>query len=373
MPHPYSVRHQLILLYLDGQNPVWDRLRRLLRTHLKRLDSGEAINWDAVRLTTKHVSVLAGISDSAIANWRNLRSADPRKFGFSLCAVERWSRRWTPKTQAEASELAALVAVEARYREAYEEERSSLDDYAGILSMDAATCRRICDYPVYVSRPLLADAYYAPTSLHGPDGTHHVDLYKGVYSLWIRRRRLWLRAALEVRYLLELPGAGFIRCKLNFPALDPEFQRQNSRRTLTDAADGAPAFFEYDGYLAVRAHHLCFTFEKRERLRSDYLHIITRSASFEAEGYTVAGRCLTMDQDQHQSVVTGSVLLRRATMEEAGSSDAQRRQFLRAHPARLAPGDPGYDEAQALWRRHRGSTRLASATELPRSPGSAGL
>jgi hypothetical protein len=182
-----------------------------------------------------------------------------------------------------------------------------LYDSVAILRMPVDECQNIIDEAIYERLPLFPEMFY--DTVYGgvnaaEDAARDYNDYKGLYDSWIKRDKVWLRSPLRVRYPLKLRHGVIIRAKLNIPMIERE--------------EGSPqTYWEYDGFLAVKGHNrrLFWTFEQRNQRNNDYMYFITdfgrQIQSANGHHLTMAGVYLTTGQDEHRSIVTSDIVMRR--------------------------------------------------------------
>jgi hypothetical protein len=195
-----------------------------------------------------------------------------------------------------------------RFRGLLSSDSAEIYDAAEILGMSLGECQMTIDSIIHESWPLFPSMYYSGKSGQSRRdlslAEEHLDRYEGVYLCWVRREDFWLQCPLRVRYLQPAGDGLFIRCKMNFPMIDPAAGWHPRRK-----ADNS-AHWEYDGVLTVRDRHLAWNFERRLQEKGDYFQFHTTADSgIDQRSFVLSGQYLTTGQDREQSIITGDILL----------------------------------------------------------------
>lgn len=195
-----------------------------------------------------------------------------------------------------------------RFRGLLTDGSAEIYDAAEILGMSLAECQMTIDSIIHGSWPLFPSMYYSGKAGEARRdlslAEEHLDRYEGVYLCWVRREDFWLQCPLRVRYLQPAGEGVFIRCKMNFPMIDPDAGWHPRRR------DGTPPYWEYDGALTVRDRHLAWTFERRLQDKGDYFQFhSTADSEIDPRSFVLSGQYLTTGQDREQSIITGDILI----------------------------------------------------------------
>lgn len=331
-----TIKHKHLLLFLSTRNPL---LRGLVS-----IEKGKTVT----NIDKAYVCELTGISPMTISNWSAGGPISPtrarRLFTDALDYLEQLVKHERGTARFNSRLYEELRDGITRFAELYGDASTDVHDAAQALGLPTVECQKILDEVVYDRGPLLPAAYYpAPTYPDLP--TEEFDTVEGQYVAWLGRGKdVWLQAALHVRYLQELGDGRFIRCKMNFPILQP-------LQPNPDDPDSAPpkTYWEYDGVLVVRSKRLYWTFEKRQRQRNDYLQFITQRHGEDQDGHPVyAGQYLTTGQDREQTIVSGPILLRWEFSDALDRYHLRYRQAMRTS-ARVLSTQEEIAEANALW------------------------
>jgi hypothetical protein len=292
----------MMLLFLSPENPLWQML-------LEATDK---------KIQTK-ISKYVGISRQTITNWRKGGTIGSDE---SEPLDDRVFRKIKERLEGGASDpdfgrvrLNDDQKVEAkkivdRFEYIYRNNvRYKVYDAARALNIPIQKCQEVIDDAIYACYPAFPEMYYTDDSKSQRSLKSDFELYCGVYDLWVKRthnnKKLWLRCPLRVRYAIRIGEGTAIRCKLNFPILEPQSERP---------------YWQYDGFLTVRDQSLFWNFEKRGTAGTwiDYFNFITSCGRNWPNGkgpLTAVGAYLTTGQDKARSIVADYVLLQKQTFE----------------------------------------------------------
>lgn len=335
-----SKSHKLLLLFLSTRNP--------LLKGIVSIEHGKPVD----EIDKKAVKEITGIGYQTLSNWsEGLPISESRVrliFNGAIHHLDQVARPLLGTSRDPGKKYTNLRAAIAKYEELYHRGDADIYDLGPVVGLTTVECQQIIDEIIYDRWPLLPAAFYPAASNPDLPQAEFEDL-EGQYLVWARRGKdLWLQAPLRVRYLQSLGAGRFIRCKLNFPIINPPTYDPDS------GMPRPPAFWEYDGPLIARPKRLFFTFEKRQRDRNDYFHFITDRASVNGNGHPVyAGQYLTTGQDRDQSVVTGPILMHKLFSDREDRQHLQYREFMRTSARVLTtPGEIA--EANERWARYGG-------------------
>jgi hypothetical protein len=237
--------------------------------------------------TQQKIAQFIGVSAATLTNWKHTGRIDQNRIrGIFETIRERLSR--LPDTTKD--EVGGII-------DAFEEEYESRDntpigEIAIIFGMTTEECNMIIDEAIYSKRPLFPRLYYDNTTI----AQEYLDGYQGVMLMWAKQDDSWAQCPIHIRYVLELDGGPTIRCSLNLP--------------------GSIQYETYDGFLARRDDNDFWIFEKKQRIRNNYIYIITnRGFKYNRIGHergrvlTLTGNHLTTSQERTQKILTGVVII----------------------------------------------------------------
>lgn len=290
----FPKRNKILLLLVSTENPLWKRVFQL-----------ESV-------TQEKINQLLAVAAGSVSNWRHARRIDPKteKWIFHELPAflsEKHRSATNPKeikTHARLeyvghTEALILANVLQQVGKSYYDGRSHIYRIGQLLGMSIELCQKIIDRAIYTRFPMLSNVYYDNDESGQSLSDQDYNLYRGVYFVSVRRYTGWLQAVLRVRYVVEIGDGLAIRCKLNFPIIDPE-----------ELSSELP-YWEYDGFLSVRSRRLFWVFEKRQQERGDFFYMVTCLGRVVDGRRTIAGRYVTSGQDVEQSVVSDEVVMQR--------------------------------------------------------------
>jgi hypothetical protein len=294
----------MMVLFVSPENPLW-----------RMLVSGD------VNETT--IANYVRVSRTTISNWKRggpIGKRDGRP--VSVLVFERMRKIITGKLDYQSAaklddaQQAAVIAIMDAFIHVFRNsDKHRYYDAAKVLQISVTQSQMIRDGAIYNRYPVFQRMYYGNTSAAQERLEEHLNLYRGVYYLWIRRthegQEVWLRAPLRVRYKLSIGDGNVIRCKLNAPIM---------RRQHEDEK-----YWEYDGFLVVHEQSVFWMFEKRTTDRStiDYFYLITctgriyRNLESKGESLTLSGSYLTTGQEASRFPVTGDAMLQRLALRQS--------------------------------------------------------
>jgi hypothetical protein len=296
--------NQQMLLLLSEKNPMWQVL----------LDPLPVTQENIIRITRKARNVLAtwrrGVQVKQSTCIEVFDCIQARiDWGGQTDIVTMGADKLNLKglrvlTGDECTEWTRILA--AYKKECAKGENAKAYALAAILKLGIEDCQKIIDSLIYETRPLFPSFYYGNEE---KERVRARDDFKGIggfYHVWARRGDVWLKAALRVRYVLEMRGGSAIRVKMNFPL----FQQRDDRD-----------YDEYDGFVIFREvpQKLYWVFEQRREIRADYWYMITASVGvvLDHEGSLVlAGTYLSTGQDASKSIVSSDVVLVRQSAKK---------------------------------------------------------
>lgn len=244
------------------------------------------------------------------------------------------------------AERASLSRTLAEYKAGCEKGIKTYE-LAAILSLSIEECQKIIDDLIYEARPLFPSIYYGKEENERDRAQADFEDIGGFYHLWARRGELWLKAALRVRYVLDMRGGKAIRVKMNFPLFHAEEEK----------------YREYDGFVVTRdaARKLYWVFEKRKMIKGDYWYMIT-SANMRQNykgNLVLAGTYLTTGQDENMSIVASDVVLQRQKpMPIEAVAD-----LMHTTTRIIGQGDPEWDVPEAMLKAARNGNGSPSPLE----------
>jgi hypothetical protein len=281
---------KLLLLFFSQANPLWKQF----------LSKGS--------VTQKDISLVSGVSQSTLSNWRKGGAADMGVLETEFAKFR--SKIESSRNQNKQQMLDMLTRFWQQLTES-PSDASVYDIAASTLSMTLEDVQKTLDQIIYERFTLFPMLPYS----NEETAKAYVSKYGGCYTLWVRRvdkrdpnnlRQVWLKCPLRVRYMLRLGGQHVIRCKFNGPRFSTEPGERN--------------FWEYDGFLRTRDSKVFWMFEKRENLGSDFFHAITGEGrvheAVDGKGVrlTMAGTYLTTGQDIARSIEHDDVLIQRYSL-----------------------------------------------------------
>lgn len=308
-------------------------------------------------LDREDIEAMTGLQRPTLDNWRKGRNMKPEtveaaieKARLYLATAAEYRQR---KGTYDAKEHDRLSRALARFAAAFANPEASIYDVAEILGMEMKVCQQALDSIIYRSWPLLSSFYYdmpAPGVRESDDlGEQHLKRYEGVYLVHIRRgEQLWLQAPMRVRYLQECGKGRFLRCKMNFPIIDPA--------SLPPSRDGSPPpkYWEFDGTVAVRDNNLFFVFEKRQSDRQDIFIFITRTESTTGSKHlTLSGKYLTTGQDTRQSIVSDDLMLHRLFSDNGKDPLHLGYRDIMWNEVKVLTSKPDINVADQRWQQYR--------------------
>lgn len=307
------------------------------------------------------IEEMTGLKRPTLDNWRNGKNINPKTIEAAirrardyLDAAGEYRRAKGSFDSSAAEEYQRLSTALTRFNAAFLRADASVYDVAEILGMETKTCQQTLDSIIYKSWPLFPAIYYdmpTPGVRESDDlGEQHLKRYEGVYLAHIRRGdNLWLQAPLRVRYLQECGKGRFIRCKMNFPIINPE--------ALAPGRDGTPPpdYWQFDGTVAVREpNNLYWKFEKRQSDRNDYFYFITRAESTTGSKHlTLSGKYLTTGQDARQSIVSDEILLHRLFSDNGRDPLHLGYRDIMWNEYKVFTSKPDIDLADKRWEQYR--------------------
>jgi hypothetical protein len=288
---------KLTLLFFSSGNPLWEYLVE------KPPKPGDASPARKHAITQQKVAAAAEISQSTLGNWKkggaiNLEHLDKAfetvigKVGNANVPEER-KRELIGLIEGFQAECLNQNSKKPVYDVAFDQ-----------LSIQMEDCQKILDEMIYDTFTLFPSLSY--------DSRSAADLnfkkYGGLYLLYVRRERRWLKSPLRVRYVVKSGIRHLIRCKLNAPKLRPE-------------PDAALSYMEYDGYLRTADNNVYWKFEKRDAASIDFIDFITDDGKLyrtddDRAVRVLSGRYLTVGQDAVHSIEHGDVVMAGVLVEQ---------------------------------------------------------
>jgi hypothetical protein len=313
--------------------------------------------WQAIlgRIPTKSdISENTTINASTLSNWRRGGPIDAK---IILRAFAELRKKIVGTNIGNQDRLFKSVG---KFEESMKEILSSSDsdlqitELGKVLGMSIEQSQRIIDESIYDNFGML------PAILYGSEAEaiEQFVRFGGNYDLWVRReshnKKMWLKAALRVRYILNLRAGAVIRCKSNAPALPPY--------------DKELSYWEYDGFLRTRHDKIFWVFEKREVKGRDFFYVITDQGRFIEGRLTLFGTYLTTGQDTAQSIVSSDIVLHKLNPEDLEAAllvpgrkqprqtdpDEQTREWMARGTQVVYSEDPAYKRIDDLSKRRLG-------------------
>ncbi|MCW5631889.1 MAG: hypothetical protein KIT17_01000 [Rubrivivax sp.] len=332
-------------------------LKNQLLLDISSLERGKTLKV----LDQEQVTAMTGLQRPTLDNWRRGRPMKPETVEVAITTAEQYlkdvavhRRRNKEGFEFERinKEIERLSLGLARFRAAFLRADASVYDVAEILGMQITTCQQTLDNIIYRQWPLFPAMYYdmPGDAVREADDVaeQHLARYEGVYLAHVRRgENLWLQAPLRVRYLMECGKGRFIRCKMNFPIIDPG--------ALAAPKNGvSPKYWELDGTLAVRDQNLYWCMEKRQSQRNDYFYFITGIESTTGSNHlTLSGTYLTTGQDARQSIVSGDILLHRLFSDDGKDKLHLAYRDIMWNEVKVFTSKPDIDVADKRWEQYR--------------------
>lgn len=271
-------QNKLMTLFLSEYNPLWDHIFDIEGKNRKAINSA--------------VGKVAGSVD----NWREGHPLKPASskavFENTISAIR--------AAKMDEDERATQVEIVRQFQVSFNDPGSTTAyEAAQILGMGIDRCQRIIDAAYYDRLPLFPHLLYEKDD----ECKYHFDHYRGLYIAHFKRENIWLRCPLRIRYPLDIGKGIAIRCKLNLPSIDREEGVTRS-------------YWEYDGFLAVRAQRIFWMFEQRQPSNADYIYFVTNIGVLFQDHLTLWGSYLSTGQDEQRSVVNGDAFLQRIEIED---------------------------------------------------------
>jgi hypothetical protein len=272
-----------LLLFVSMENPFW---RLLFGPNPKQ----------------EEVAEIVGVTSPNLSNWKKTgRIGKVPDFNGIMKRIEDVKVDKSAKDTA-VDQLSAFIR-------SYGNNAEHQYKTAEIFLMPIDECQKIVDNIIYGQQPCFPIICYSKPS----DAAAHFERYGGAYYMWVERGNRWLQCGLRVRYPLEIQSEITIRCKISFPRV-----REPGKRV------------EYDGFMAAKHPNVYWMFEKRGT-EKDVFHFITRGDRY-CKSYddkdnkgikilTLAGKYISADQDESQSIVSERVILQWKEMNDRNSME----------------------------------------------------
>jgi len=270
-----------MFVFTSPRNPLWQTL------------------FGSTNVPQNAINEVVGISATTLSNWKRGLPIGSRAerdvFSKTIARID--------NSQLDASLRSALAQAVEKFRTIYFQQNTHLYVAAACLTMGIESCRIVMDEIYYEHRPVFYRMYYTNERDSLETADNHMNLYRGCYRIFLHRDDTWLRCSLHVRHLIRIGAGQAIRCKLNIPKIG--------------AVMGEIPYYRYDGFLVRRPHKVFWMFEKRDSDMNDYFFMITGIGRRPDGVFTMGGAYLTTGQDEHQSVVTGDILLQLIERDDA--------------------------------------------------------
>jgi hypothetical protein len=346
-----SKRNKLMLLLLDRDNPLWDRLT-VVEVDGKTLHKGGKV--EKIEFTNTVCKAICGINDQDKSAWRNDNKSvnDNESLQIANLIYSNCGNTFQTDDNEKFRDIIKEIIIILRKKDF----QIKYYNFAEIMGMNIDQCQSILDRILNQISPLLQSAYYDSQS----DAGMVEKTFLGFYQLGVKRGEEWHIAALRVRYFLHYAvntkshsGVKFLRCKMNYPMTS-----ERARLYGTSSK-----YWEYDGFLQSRTWATFWTFEKRKTsaehsVRQDMFYFITnaRSSEHQIDETWWPGTYLTTGQDENQTVVSGDCILFRSDERQGDDRDLsptieEEQRYMHTLPKILSPsdGDHAVREEWAKW------------------------
>jgi len=278
---------------------------RKINKKLILLCSPEAPFWKGylTKVSQNKIAEVLEIAVQTMKNWEQGRGVDERTLDkMFIVAKHNLTEAKPEQTQEETEEQLSSI------KDDLQDDSVSVYEFATRLGFSMRKSQMVIDQKIYEQMPVFRDIYYENNSRQAERADQDIKTFGGVYSVYIERGEDTIHAVLRVRYILELKGLKAIRAKFNVPKYVPVIGKERP-------------YFEYDGFLSVKANNIFWMFEERDSKMADFFHFITERADVQADTSVFKGHYLSTERSPGSPILNGRIFMVKEDIEEDGHHD----------------------------------------------------